>query len=135
MVAMLTPCSPSNVPIRPRVDANDSWSNPEKCAAYRYILPFGTGGELEHVGVITGRAQPCLGNFQAQTLGERRCVNFIHFVSAGALQETFQYRARYRSCIDFVYFPAVVDVEKIDPARGELRMEVAKFLAKTQMWT
>src|SRR5690242_4692108 len=102
---------------RSRVDAHDSWSNPEKSAAYRYILPFGTGGKLEHVGVITGRAQSRLGNVQTQTFGECRCVNFIHFVSAGALQKAFQYRARNRSRIDFVYFPAVVDVEEIDPAR------------------
>src|SRR5438067_987357 len=83
----------------PGVNANDSWSNSEKCAAHRYILSFGTGGKLEHVGVITGRAQSRLSNFQSQTFGECRRVDFIHFV----------------------YFPAVVDVEKIDPARGELR--------------
>ena len=74
---------------RPRIDANDSWSDPEKCAANRYVLPFGTGGKLEHVGVITGRAQPRLGNFQTQTFGEGRGINFIHFGSAGAFVAGF----------------------------------------------
>src|SRR5207249_6164513 len=75
---------------RPRVNANDSWGTSEKCAAHRYILSFATGGKLEHVGVITGRAKSRLGNFQSQTFSKRRRVDFIHFVPAGALQKAFQ---------------------------------------------
>ena len=118
---------------RSGVDANDSWSRSKKCAADGYIFPFGAGRKLQHVGVIPGRAQPRLGDFQSQTFGEGGRVYFIDFASTGALQETFEHGASDRGGIDFVYFSAVIDVEPIDSSRRKLREEAAEFLAKTQM--
>src|SRR6478752_2810334 len=118
---------------RTGIDANDSWSNSEKCAADGYVFSFCAGRKLQHVGIISGRAQPRLGDSQSQTFGEGRCVYFIYFVSTGALQETFEHGASDRGGIDFVYFSAVIDVERIDSSRRKLREEAAKFLPKTQM--
>src|SRR5213595_2555619 len=115
------------------IDANDSWSNSKKCAADRYVFSFRAGRKFQHVGIIAGRAQPRLGNFQSQTFGEGGCVYFIYFVSTGALQKTFEHGASDRGGIDFIYFSAVIDVERIDSSRRKLREEAPKFLPKTQM--
>jgi len=118
---------------RSGIDANDSWSNPKKCAANGYVFSFRAGRKFQHVGIIAGRAQPRFGDFQSQTFGEGGCVYFIYFVSTGALQETFEHGASDRRGIHFIYFSAVIDVERIDSSRRKLREEAAEFFAKTQM--
>src|SRR5207302_989001 len=128
-----------NHPMRPRfhwtgVDANDSWSNSKKCPADRYVFSFRSGRKFEHVGIIAGRAQPGLGDFQSQTFCECGRAYFIHFAPTGALQKAFEHGARDGGGIDFVNFSAVVDVERIDPSGRELREKAAEFFAETQMW-
>src|SRR4029434_1453994 len=127
-----------NHPVWPRfhrasVDANDSWSNSKKCSTERYVFAFRTGRKFQHVGIIAGRAQPRLGDFQSQTFCECGCVYFIHFAPTGALQKAFEHGASDGGGIDFVNFSAVVDVERIDSSRRDLREKAAEFFAKTQM--
>src|SRR5436190_21034047 len=124
--------------MRPRfhragVDANDSWSNSEKCAADGYIFSFRAGRKFEHVGIIAGRAQPRLGDFQSQTFCECGRVYFIHFAPTSALQKAFEHGASDGGGIDFIYFSAVVNVERIDSSGRKLREKAAEFFPETPM--
>ena len=88
MVAMLTPCSPNNVPIRPTMPGRSVFSStsttpcgrastgrllmltirgvaPKNAPATESVFAFRFGGELEQVGVIAGRTQARFGDVQA----------------------------------------------------------------------
>src|ERR1700757_786368 len=67
------------------VYADDARGCAEKRAAYRDIFAFGRGGDLEQVGVIADRAQTRLGDFKAECFGKSWRVDFVYFVSTGAL--------------------------------------------------
>src|SRR5207248_1957144 len=122
-----------NHPMRPRfhwtgVDANDSWSNSKKCPADRYVFSFRSGRKFEHVGIIAGRAQPGLGDFQSQTFCECGRAYFIHFAPTGALQKAFEHGARDGGGMDCaISIPTLSCASAVEEPRCGVRTSFAIF--------